>query len=98
MLASRNRRGSTIGLDRTIQERGTKSDEVAKTNRRDSAHVAKKEVKSSLGRKGGQLVPRKILSTTFSSEIDDSRERSALGRWKGQRVGARGEKADGLTG
>lgn len=52
------------------------SDEVAKANRRDSAHVAKKEVKSSLGRKGRRrAVPRKILSTTFSSEIDDSRGR-----------------------
>lgn len=56
---------STIGLDRAIQkgdEERRASDGVAKANRRDSAHVAKKEVKSSFGRKGRRLVPRKILS------------------------------------
>lgn len=72
------------------------SDEVAKASRRERVHTSSKEGSQiSLERRG--LMPRKILST-FSLEIDDSRDATCKDKGKSKRNRKEKDEKEGLTG
>ncbi|KYN05644.1 hypothetical protein ALC62_03437 [Cyphomyrmex costatus] len=79
-----------------VDEERQANDKVAKVSRRERVHTSSKEGSQiSLERRG--LMPRKILST-FSLEIDDSRDTTCKDKRKNKRNRKEKDEKEGLTG